>query len=157
MPVSCVILLLAGAAGAYALGFIIWSIHAFVNDLGLLPAINAQYIVAGLTPIILVCLAVASLYVVTKGIDLKMNFDEDRISLVLGTLFTLFLLGIFFLPIPTMWRVVTLSMSFYIYLILRFAMYGVPSTLASVRFRILSLLRRQNTPTWVRFGVLIPN
>jgi hypothetical protein len=55
-------LALAGAAGTYAVGFIIWSIHASVNDLGLLPALDSQYIIAGLAPIILVGTSVAAVY-----------------------------------------------------------------------------------------------
>ena len=56
-------LALARAAGTYALGFIIWSIHAYANDLGLLPALDSQYIIAGLVPVILVGFAVTPAYV----------------------------------------------------------------------------------------------
>jgi hypothetical protein len=55
-------LALAGAAGTYAVGFIVWSIHASINNLGLLPVLDSQYIIAGLVPIILAGFGVAAVY-----------------------------------------------------------------------------------------------
>jgi len=34
----------------YILGYVVWSLHAMVNHLGLLPAIDAQYFLAGIVP-----------------------------------------------------------------------------------------------------------
>src|SRR5271157_5611184 len=36
-------------AGLYALGYLVWSLYAWVQGLGLLPVLSAQYIVAGAT------------------------------------------------------------------------------------------------------------
>jgi hypothetical protein len=45
-------LVLVVAALTYPIGFLIWSIHAWKQDLGLLPVINSQYIMAGLFPLL---------------------------------------------------------------------------------------------------------
>jgi hypothetical protein len=37
-------------AFVYVLGYLVWSFHAWRNDLGLLPALDAQYLVAGVIP-----------------------------------------------------------------------------------------------------------
>lgn len=41
----------------YILGYIVWSLHAMVNHFGLLPAIDAQYFLAGMIPGIIAYLA----------------------------------------------------------------------------------------------------
>jgi hypothetical protein len=78
-------LALAGAAGTYAFGFIIWSIHALRNNLGLLPALDSQYIIAGLVPIIILVLAVAPCYVVIKRI--KFNANMLPVLVVINIIF----------------------------------------------------------------------
>lgn len=48
---------LIGAGVVYLLGYVVWSWNAYQNDLGLLPALEAQYFVAGIPPaLILVAL-----------------------------------------------------------------------------------------------------
>lgn len=41
---------LVTAAILYFLGYIVWAVNAYVNNLGLLPALDVQYFVAGLLP-----------------------------------------------------------------------------------------------------------
>jgi len=53
------ILVVGGAL--YILGYIVWSINAYVNRLGLLPAFESQYFIAGIVPLVvifLVCLLI---------------------------------------------------------------------------------------------------
>jgi hypothetical protein len=40
----------------YVLGYAVWSVHAYHRGLGFLPAIRAQYLVAGLVPLLLIVL-----------------------------------------------------------------------------------------------------
>lgn len=47
----------------YVLGYITWSIHAFRNGLGMLPALEAQYFVAGFIPMVIIL----SVYFASKG------------------------------------------------------------------------------------------
>lgn len=42
--------ILVAGAGIYILGYIVWAFNALVNELGLLPAADLQYFVAGLVP-----------------------------------------------------------------------------------------------------------
>lgn len=46
------ILVLGGTL--YILGYIVWSINAFINKLGLLPAFESQYFIAGIVPFLIV-------------------------------------------------------------------------------------------------------
>jgi len=50
-------LLVVGGA-LYILGYIVWSINAFINKLGLLPAFESQYFIAGIVPLVIIFLAV---------------------------------------------------------------------------------------------------
>lgn len=50
-PFNSAFVLLVGAA--YAFGYLVWSVHAWQNDLGLLPALRAQYLLAGLVPLLM--------------------------------------------------------------------------------------------------------
>ncbi|MFL6228317.1 MAG: hypothetical protein ACJ741_06025 [Pyrinomonadaceae bacterium] len=43
-------LLLIVAGGLYALGYAVWACNAYANNLGLLPAVDFQYFIAGITP-----------------------------------------------------------------------------------------------------------
>jgi hypothetical protein len=54
-------------AVAYALGYATWSIHAYREHLGLLPALRFQYILAGLTPLILIWVLI-SIVMPVRGI-----------------------------------------------------------------------------------------
>jgi hypothetical protein len=76
-------LALAGAAGAYALGFIIWSIHAFDNNLGLLPVLDSQYIIGGILPITLLGLLAVSAYLVIK----RIHFNHPYVTLGIIVIF----------------------------------------------------------------------
>lgn len=44
------------ASVLYILGYIIWSVSAFQSDLGLLPAIESQYFIAGIVPTLILWL-----------------------------------------------------------------------------------------------------
>jgi hypothetical protein len=44
------------AGVTYILGYIVWSINAYVNGLGMLPAIEAQYFIAGVIPLVIILL-----------------------------------------------------------------------------------------------------
>jgi hypothetical protein len=48
------ILVVGGAL--YILGYIVWSINAYINKLGLLPAFESQYFIAGIVPFIIIFL-----------------------------------------------------------------------------------------------------
>jgi hypothetical protein len=92
-------LALAGAAGTYALGFIIWSIHASVDNLGLLPALDSQYIIAGILPVTILGLAVTAVYVTIKRKNLRLRVFAVAgcVSLFLGFGFSI--VGFYFLNI----------------------------------------------------------
>jgi hypothetical protein len=47
-------IILVGAGAAYVIGFLVWSYNAWREHIGLLPAVQAQYIAAGLVPLLLV-------------------------------------------------------------------------------------------------------
>jgi hypothetical protein len=51
-------LLLAVAGLSYPLGWAIWSFNAHKNDLGPLPAVQYQYLVAGLVPLLILVIAI---------------------------------------------------------------------------------------------------
>lgn len=46
--------LLVVAGATYVLGYLVWSYHAWSNSLGMLPALEAQYFVAGAIPLLIV-------------------------------------------------------------------------------------------------------
>ncbi len=46
--------LLVIGSGVYILGYLVWSFNAFQNNLGLLPAIESQYFLAGVIPAIII-------------------------------------------------------------------------------------------------------
>lgn len=48
--------LLVAAGIVYVLGYLVWSLNAWINNLGLLPALEFQYFVAGVFPAVLVWL-----------------------------------------------------------------------------------------------------
>jgi len=49
--------LLAAASIFYVAGYIVWSFNAWENNLGLLPALDPQYFVAGFTPVVILVVA----------------------------------------------------------------------------------------------------
>lgn len=46
-------LVLIVAGGLYLLGYIVWAFNAYANNLGLLPALDLQYLIAGIVPALL--------------------------------------------------------------------------------------------------------
>jgi hypothetical protein len=50
-------ILVAGAV-VYGVGYAVWSVAALRNDLGLLPALQFQYFVAGIVPVLVVLIAI---------------------------------------------------------------------------------------------------
>jgi hypothetical protein len=50
--------LLVFGGATYVLGYLVWSIHAKQENLGLLPGLEPQYLAAGLVPLLLVLLAI---------------------------------------------------------------------------------------------------
>jgi hypothetical protein len=50
---------LVAAAVFYLFGYLIWSINAYRNGLGLLPALDLQYLVAGAGPVLIILIAVS--------------------------------------------------------------------------------------------------
>lgn len=62
--------LLSVTAVIYILGYSVWSIHAWRNGMGLLPALEAQYIIAGIVPTVMIGL----IYYVIKNLpQLKLS------------------------------------------------------------------------------------
>jgi len=49
---------LVAAGASYVLGYLVWSLNAWQNNLGLLPALESQYFVAGIIPLLIIVLAV---------------------------------------------------------------------------------------------------
>ncbi|HEX4603429.1 MAG TPA: hypothetical protein VH724_05495 [Candidatus Angelobacter sp.] len=45
------------ASVIYGVGYFVWSIHAYQEDLGLLPALEPQYLVAGVVPVLILWIA----------------------------------------------------------------------------------------------------
>jgi hypothetical protein len=87
-------LALVAAAVTYAVGFIIWAIHAWNNDLGLLPTLDSQYIIAGLPPILLLSLAIVLVYLSVKLVskNILLRTLSVMIMVILGSLLTVLIL-----------------------------------------------------------------
>jgi hypothetical protein len=135
-------LVLAGAGGTYVLGFIIWSIYAFVNNLGLLPALSSQYLIAGLLPITLLGLGALPLYI---GIKRKV-FSRLVVGVLVVISLLLIILPILLVPlrilrilnIPQAWSLVVVSIVYYLFLILMTTMVqGTPSYRALRIYRLI--------------------
>lgn len=65
--------LLVTAVIVYILGYLVWSLNAWVNNLGLLPALDFQYFVAGIFPALLIWLVYIG---VGNGRRLSKNFTK---------------------------------------------------------------------------------
>lgn len=65
--------LLVTAVIVYILGYLVWSLNAWVNNLGLLPALDFQYFVAGIFPALLIWLVYIG---VRNGRRLSENFTK---------------------------------------------------------------------------------
>ena len=61
------------AAICYFFGYIVWAITAYRNDLGLLPALDFQYFVAGVPPL----LVLLGLYYIVVGGKWLQNMAQD--------------------------------------------------------------------------------
>lgn len=46
------------AGATYVLGYLVWSVNAWANNLGMLPALETQYFVAGIIPMLILALAI---------------------------------------------------------------------------------------------------
>src|SRR5205814_484583 len=71
-----VFLFLGGAS--YVLGYIVWCLHAWQENLGLLPALQFQYIFAGLAPLVLgglIVMLVTFVRDITQGMS-----DQDLVA-----------------------------------------------------------------------------
>ena len=49
--------ILVGGTLLYILGYIVWALNAWANNLGLLPALQAQYLISGIPPALIIVLA----------------------------------------------------------------------------------------------------
>lgn len=58
--------LLAAAAGLYIFGYVVWSLHAARHRLGLLPALQSQYIIAGFYAALIVLAMVGMAFAVSR-------------------------------------------------------------------------------------------
>ena len=65
------LLVIAGAT--YILGYLVWSFHAWKNRLGMLPALDAQYFMAGIIPLVIL---VAVYYLVVHADKLRKRYSE---------------------------------------------------------------------------------
>ena len=78
----------------YLFGYIVWAINAHRNDMGLLPALEFQYFIAGIAPVLIVL----SLYFAVVGIKrlrdkMSVWFDEDVTGWKLYLSWLMFILG----------------------------------------------------------------
>ncbi|PKB80902.1 MAG: hypothetical protein BZY88_07775 [SAR202 cluster bacterium Io17-Chloro-G9] len=53
-------IVLVGAGVSYVIGYIVWSVNAWQNQLGLLPVLDFQYVVAGSIPMVMIILGLAA-------------------------------------------------------------------------------------------------
>ncbi len=111
--------LLVTASALYLLGYLVWSIHAAINHLGLLPAIDSQYFAAGIIPFLIITVT----YPLVKGIEkirqvLLTWYKQDSKSksrltvrvafgLYFLALIIVFLAKVFGVVLPTIWIYVT--------------------------------------------------
>jgi hypothetical protein len=90
-------LLILGAA-LYGLGYLVWSNYALQNNLGLLPALDAQYFLAGVVPGLLIAFTFFTIKAVTSiPIHIRTYFQSHRFLLFLFPLLPVaFLLSVEF-------------------------------------------------------------
>src|SRR5262245_47054884 len=86
--------LISGAV-LYGLGYLVWSYNAWRNDLGQLPALEFQYLIAGIIPAVLIALTwVAIAFFYSASDKILLVFSQNR------RLYRLFLLVILILWAP---------------------------------------------------------
>ena len=74
--------LLVGAGTVYILGYLTWSISAYAHGLGLLPALEAQYFMAGVVPAIILGVVLLLLYKLATVNDFfRRLFGPDKVIL----------------------------------------------------------------------------
>jgi len=61
--------LLVLASLIYGLGYFVWSLHAWKQGLGLLPALDAQYFAAGIVPGLVIVAAYGAFKLITAGLE----------------------------------------------------------------------------------------
>jgi hypothetical protein len=71
--------LLVGITLLYVLGYLVWSIHAWENRLGLLPALEPQYLSAGIPVVIILWLSWLG-YRLLKRLAIRIQDRLDRLS-----------------------------------------------------------------------------
>jgi hypothetical protein len=66
----------------YVLGYIVWSLNAAMNNMGLLPALDFQYFVAGIIPALLIYLTYHFIKLTLKTIERLRNwlYSEEQMS-----------------------------------------------------------------------------
>jgi hypothetical protein len=125
------VVLLAGLA--YALGYVSRALHAFENNLGALPGIRFEYLVAGtllLIPPIVLCLVLWGVWRSAKRLAAWAANDLKRKAGVTNALLGSFMLGMVtvFLPDPVKTVGVLFGVGCFLYLITYFAADESPST-----------------------------
>lgn len=72
--------LLVLASILYGLGYLVWSVHAWEQDLGLLPALDAQYFVAGVFPALVFLAAFYAYRLITRAVEQLLDwlYSEPR-------------------------------------------------------------------------------
>jgi hypothetical protein len=70
-------LLVAGGL-LYILGYIVWSVNAQINGLGLLPALEFQYLVAGIIPALIIGLAALFIRILLRTSRLERSVRADE-------------------------------------------------------------------------------
>lgn len=79
----------------YLLGYVAWAFNAYINKIGLLPALDLQYFVSGVFPFIIIAASWKLLTFLTQWSDRTTNAKLDKLSLI--SAFTIaFILAIWF-------------------------------------------------------------
>jgi len=75
----------------YVFGYLVWSFNAWKNNLGLLPAVESQYFIAGLTPAVITCIGYFGVKFIFSSLNkLRARFrisEESTLSQILLMLF----------------------------------------------------------------------
>jgi hypothetical protein len=69
---------LVNAIFIYISGYLIWSYSAWKNNIGLLPALDFQYVMAGWVPLFIILMVYAGLRII-KWIYSKLKFNEIKL------------------------------------------------------------------------------
>lgn len=88
---------LVGSAGLYSLGYLVWSYNAWRNNLGQLPALEFQYLIAGIVPAFIIAVAWTGITLFSRASDTITTLYKRHIYLPL--LISLVTIAIQFIPI----------------------------------------------------------